>query len=357
MYCAGISVLGWDRGKTLAYLPEVKIKVMSSSGTSNNMPENDKKKRKRITQKQIVSLLVLLVLIVFFGRFISNNWDEFSQIEIRSPQQVVFIVGFFLLNLFLQGTLNTIILKALNIKMGITESAALVAVARFGDYFLPMKGGMTTKAVYLKQKHDCDYGSFLAQSSAGLFAGFLVAGFMGFAALLVLKSNTEINDLIFLLFGGVSVVTFVILVWNPDVPNFNAPLLSKTLRIVHGWNMTRGKLRIQAQFIALNCFFIFFRAGSIYFQFKFFGIEVGYFAALFLAATGPFQTLVSITPAGLGVREVILVFSATLIGVGAEITLAVALLGRLLRFLTLIALSPISSWYLLKRKPDIAPPA
>lgn len=329
---------------------------MFSSGSNGRLPENNKRIRKLFYQRKILSLLVLLILLVLFAQFISNNWDEFSQIEIRSPQQVVFVFGLYLVNIILQGTLNTIILRALNIKLGIVESAALVTVSRFGDHLLPMKAGMATKAVYLKHKLDCDYGSFLAQSTAGLFAGFLVAGFIGFAALLVLKGYTEVNNLLFILFGGVSVGTFIILVWNPEVPDFNKPVISKALRIIHGWNMTRGKFRIQVQFLILNCLFILFRGWSIYFQFKFFGVEVDYFVTLFLASTGPLQTLLNITPAGLGVREAILVFSATLIGVGAEITLAVAILGRLLSFMTLLALSPIASWYLFKEKPVNAPP-
>ena len=84
-----------------------------------------------------------------------------------------------------------------------------------------------------------------------------------------------------------------------------------------------------------------------------FGIEINYLSALFLASMGSLGILVALTPAGLGVSEAIIVFSALTIGISPIQSLSVAILGRAISFLVLFILGPIFSIILLRNKPKV----
>ncbi len=87
----------------------------------------------------------------------------------------------------------------------------------------------------------------------------------------------------------------------------------------------------------------------IYLQFKVFGINFSFISALFLASIGSLGLLISITPAGLGIQEAIVVFSGLTIGIGVHESLSAALLGRAIQMIVLFIIGPIFSVILLRK--------
>ena len=88
-----------------------------------------------------------------------------------------------------------------------------------------------------------------------------------------------------------------------------------------------------------------------YLQFRVFGIEVTFVKCIFLSAVGILALLVAITPAGLGINEALVVFSALTIGITPAESLSAVLLGRAVQMLVLFVLGPVFSYTLLKHKP------
>ena len=90
----------------------------------------------------------------------------------------------------------------------------------------------------------------------------------------------------------------------------------------------------------------------LYLQFRVFGFDIDFIKCLFLASLGSLSILISITPAGLGINEAVIVFSALTIGITPAQSLLVALLGRVISFLVLFILGPIFSALLIKHHPN-----
>jgi uncharacterized membrane protein YbhN (UPF0104 family) len=95
---------------------------------------------------------------------------------------------------------------------------------------------------------------------------------------------------------------------------------------------------------------LFILAGMLKLQFLVFGITVSYYSCLLLVSIGIFGLIIAVTPAGLGISEAILVFSAATIGITPTESLSVALLGRAVSFVVLFVLGPIFSYLLVKNK-------
>ncbi len=300
--------------------------------------------------KKIFSILILITLLALAVYYIKNNLDSFRQLTLVSPQILILLFALFLFNYFIQGIVTIALLAPFKINLSLKESFGVSIVTGFYNLITPFRGGMVVRAAYLKKKHQFSYTDFLATLSASYVLIFFIASLLGLTASYFIYKNQNLNPIIFSIF----LITFLsmsfIIVFSPKLPQTNHRWIGKFVRVVNGWHLIKGDFKIIFSISALSLIQLLIATLTLKLQFLVFGLSLPFYHALFLTSISSLGILIAITPANLGISEVITVFSALTIGITPAQSLAASLLGRAVSLITLFTLGPIFSYVLLKEK-------
>ena len=300
--------------------------------------------------KKILSVGILLVLIVLLVHYVLKNAGEFSQLKVVSPKLLVILLALMVLNYLFIGLGTRILLKPLGVKLGVGEAFALSLVTGFYNLITPFHGGMAIRALYLKKKHRFSYTNFISALSASYVLVFFVISILGIiTSLLIYLTEKVFSWIVFLVFLGFFLSLLFLMVFSPQGRKRRNSWINKIIEVVHGWHLIKNNRKAVSGIIVLSLVQTFVAAFMLYLQFKVFGLEIEFVKCLFLTAITTIGIVVSVTPAGLGINEAIVVFSAATIGISATQSLSVALLGRALSLVVLLILGPLFSWVLLKK--------
>ena len=153
--------------------------------------------------KKILSISIFLILLIFFINYIIKNKGSFSTIKIVNPIFLIILIFLFLITTFLTAILNNELMKALGLKMKISESFGLSIITGFYNLITPFRGGMAVRAVYLKKKYNFAYVYFLATLSAVYILIFFVSSILGLISTwFIFKKTGFISIPILILLGG-----------------------------------------------------------------------------------------------------------------------------------------------------------
>ena len=220
----------------------------------------------------------------------------------------------------------------------------------FYNMILPFSGGVATRAVYLKTQHNFSYTNFLALLSASYILIFFISSFFGLVSLFVTYTSLGLaSGSMFLAFAGMFVALLIVILFSPKIPETKNNWINKFIGVINSWGLIKKNKGLILVISFLSLCQLILETMCLYLQFKVFGLEVSFIKCLLLSTVGMLALLIQITPAGLGVNEALMVFSAQAIAITPADSLAAALLGRLVVFILLAILGPLSS-YLLVRK-------
>jgi len=301
------------------------------------------------TYKKLLSFSVLIVLVVLLARYVMSNIDSFSQVSFVNPGLFFFLLLILLVS-YIPVSVNTYaLLLPLGVRLQKMESFFLSIVTGFYNLFTPFRGGMAIRAMYLKKKHKLSYTRFLSSLAASYVLAFFVAAIMGLIGLALIYYETGVLSVYFLvLFSSLFVGLLLLIVFSPRLPQTRFSFINRFIDIANGWHLIR-KDRGVVVTIALMCFAqLVCITLSMYLQFAVFGEYISVGSAVFLAVMSALSIIIGLTPAGLGITEAIVVFSASTLGISPVTSLSAALVGRLVSVVVLFILGPLFSVTLLK---------
>jgi uncharacterized membrane protein YbhN (UPF0104 family) len=225
-----------------------------------------------------------------------------------------------------------------------------------------MKGGAGFRAVYLKSRYDLDYSYFLSSLAANYLIVFNIASVAALACLAVFYvSSGNFSLPIALVFFGVAAFTSWAIFFRPPGLEW-IPIKwvhERANQILSGWSTIRRSRRTLLNLCwlsALNqllCFaltwveFVALHVKDTH------GHGIGFLQAAIFSSIGTLSFLIGITPAALGIKESLLMFSSQFLGITQSQALAVSLLDRSVNVVVLCLLFGFASIYInnkLKRK-------
>src|SRR5208283_767021 len=308
--------------------------------------------------RKILPLTVFVACVFFLCSYVRNNLSDFTKISDISISYVMMIGCAVLAVLIVNG----LFLKALTIDFDIDlnffEYFSISVITSFGNIFLPMKGGAGFRAVYLKSRHDFDYSYFVSSLAANYLVTFNITSVAALACL----------ALFYLYSGGfslpVALVFLAVAASTSWAIFFPAPSLEwipimwvreRANRVLSGWQIIRksGKTVVKLCFLsALNLFLL---SAITWLEFAAFqmkdtyGHGIGFLQSAIFTAIGALSLLISITPAALGIKESLLMFSSQFLGITQSQALAVSLLDRSVNVVVLCLFFGFASIYINKK--------
>ncbi|MDZ7798793.1 MAG: lysylphosphatidylglycerol synthase transmembrane domain-containing protein [Patescibacteria group bacterium] len=300
-------------------------------------------------KKNIIKLIILLLLLIFALYYIFNNISSFQKLSLVSPALIIYLIILFGVSYICVAVYIRSLLKPFGIIIKVSESFMLAVATGFYNLITPFRGGMMIRAAYLKKKYKLSYTTFLSTLAGMYIIIFIVSGIIGlFSSLYIFNIIENYNWLIIGIFFIIILLMLLLIFFSGYIPKLKGRWLGKISKVFHGWNLIKNNQKIIFLVALFAIFQLTLIALMLILQFKVFGVEINFAGALILSSLTNLSLLISITPANLGIEEVIIVFSANAFGISPTVSLASALLGRAVKVIFLFILGPIFSYKLIK---------
>lgn len=287
-----------------------------------------------LSNKRLWSITVLALFAVLTGLYVASNWEEFTSLKLERPEFIVLMVLMSLIHLYGTGRSMDAALQPLGLRLGRFETFGLASMTGLANYIAPGKMGLTIRAAYLKRKYEFPLTQFASSLAAAQLLTFFLSSVLGLGAIMVLWQDASLPKLIpfaFLL-AGIMIGMLLAFLFSPKIKERNHRLYNHLAKAVNGFHTIRHE---QSALISIS-FWIIVKVTSqslvIYSAFHAFGVEIAFIQALFIISINIFNTIIGITPAGIGISESLIVASASAVGLPVPFALSVALLRRVVAF-------------------------
>jgi len=297
-------------------------------------------------KKNIISSLLTSTVILAFTYYVFTNLSDFQSL-FEISLLVIFIVGlsklikFFFNGLFIQWTI-----EVFTKRFSLSESVYVSILSAVGNFFGPLLGGATIRAVYLKKVHKLSYSFFLSTLAGYYVILFSIYSFLGVISLLFISEDTGKSGLLlffFLWFIFMLTMVFFRLPSRKKIKNLEKinqviKLLDIIYQIEDGWREILKRKNLLIKLIILALLGLLVTGLTTYIEFKAIGVSIGFAALGVHTALSATSILISITPGAIGIKEGILLINSSVMGVTNDQILQVALIDRGVTFIVLAVL-------------------
>jgi len=298
---------------------------------------------------------VFLTCVIFIYSYVRNNLSDFTKISGISLPYVLLIGCVCLTMLIVNGFFLRALTTSFNIKMNFFEYFSISIITSFGNLFLPMKGGAGFRAVYLKSRHDFDYSYFLSSLAANYLVVFNITSLAALACLALFSARTRGGSLpVTTAFLGVAALTSWAILFPPPGLEWIPVrwVRERANQVMTGWRIIRRDKKTVLELCWLSALNLVLGFAITWLEFAAFDMKdahgdgIGLLQASIFSCIGALSFLISITPAALGIREGLLMFSSHFLGISQSQALAVSLLDRTVNAAVLGLFFGFASFYI-----------
>lgn len=286
--------------------------------------------------KTYLPYFIATIGVIAFVIFITNNAERYQQLFQLSAISLVWWLILILLFAFIRGYINYLFYRGLELRITVTEGFGLAVLNTLANQ-LPFFGGMIAKGIYLKQRHSLPYSLFVVTTLALFMCFFATNGIIGLIILIYLDLLGDIEIPTVLYFGFASMACSLLLFWLPISTNkLPARWGIKLKQLVQGWKVLSRNPKLLVQLISLNMLGVFINAGRLWIAFHALSQEVTLLACTLFSSATILTQLFSISPGGLGVREVIVAGLASMMDIDLDISIVAVSLDRFIALFLMI---------------------
>lgn len=296
--------------------------------------------------KNKVRLLVTALVLVIFAVYFVVNIDKFRPLR-DIEGWLLILIGLGDISIIMaNGLFTKFILRPFGKSISLAESFYVSLISSVGNFFAPAGAGFAFRAVYLKRKHGLPYSDYVSVLFGNYIIVFLINSTFGLFSLWLLRSraNHQYAIITFVLATIFIVSLLLTIIKVPGLETVQtknraaAYLLNVFHKISIGWRkiVAHPKLLLQLSAVTvLNLALTIFITWMIILSLN---LHVGFAALVLFSVLGSLSLFVNITPANLGVKEAIYLFSSTVLGFSIWQILLIALIDRGVQFIVLLLL-------------------
>lgn len=296
---------------------------------------------------RLARLVLTTAILVLLGCYIAANYAQFRELQLMHPWLLVPASVLLLINIYGIGALMSTSLQPLGLQLDWHETLGLAALNRLCNYISFAGLGAAVRAVYLKRTYHCSYASFSSSFVANNIMLLLVSGIL---ALIALTAGGILDghwQLIMLLAAVVTCLAGTLLLplnrliraLELAERKYRYRVLERLRTAAEGFNKIRRQPSVVVRMSLWGLASLLTLAMATMLLYHCLGYSIAWPHALFIAAASSWSIVIALTPAGIGIREGLMVAAAALVEAPIPETLAVALLLRLLVFCVATALS------------------
>lgn len=292
--------------------------------------------KSKVVRRSISIFITVLFLIYIFV----NKHTIFGALEnINFKFFVVVIFSQVLIQLFNSRILSATLVP-LDINLSRAESFKLTATSSFVNFFTPVVGGASAKAIYLKSKHNLQYSSFITVLYANYIITFAVSFVFGLVGVLLIPgaTQTHVGRFLMLVFAGGIISSVLVIFTGHKITKLIQRLTSqknafksfshKIDLIDDGWRKIRQNKKVVFAVVFWSACLMSSLVINYWASTHSLGIKTSLGSYMIYAALASISLLFNLTPGGIGVRETLYASTYKLSGINGQQVVAFSLVDR-----------------------------
>ena len=297
-----------------------------------------------------IYILFVIFILIFIIIFIKNNLEDIKKVIVGiSLFDFIILSILTIITMLLNGNKIEILTKYYGLKLRFKEWFGLSAITTMGNYLAPLGLGMSLRGLYLKKKYKFPYGIFITTLATGYLTSFLMYSFFGLIIMVVAYFKYDFfNIILFLLFLITFLVCIVVILFSPKFNYKKNNFISKIINIVNNWNKMKKNYKLLIKLTFNDFLSLLIYSFRIFFIFYILGNKIPFISSTLISVLTLFSTIIGLTPAAIGVKEVLIIYSTTAIGKSLNLGIAVAAIDRFIAMIYVFVLGSIFSYFLLK---------
>lgn len=295
--------------------------------------------------KKIFSWLIISGIFLVVLYYAKKHPDEFEFIKTLSFADIAILFALALFESLLINFKTKIYMDYFSVRIHLFEWVGLDCVASLLNY-LPIRGGMVSKALYLKNKHGFAYTGFMSFVGALNFISLFAIGVVGLACMSILYTRYSLGSIIVsgILLAIIAVTTVLFFVpLRIKKKNTTPRFLCIAADILDQWNKLKRSKTTVAKLLVTQFCIMFFYAFRMWFIFGLLGTPIGFFFSLIIVVFASLVTIVSITPASLGIKEATVGVTTKLLGTALSKGVTASFADRIISLLLAFVIGGIFS--------------
>ena len=305
-------------------------------------------------KRNLIAIVVLAITVGAFAYFFAATEDVVVLKKI-SPGNLCFLLLLCCTAILANGGQFKYLSKVFNIRLTFTEWFGLTVINTMFNYFVPARGGMIARALYMKKRYDLTLSEYASLMAGATWFGFLISSL---SAVILCFGCYFFFDEFYKVIMSFSLITLSlciavgVLVSRTTLARFSIlnERVHNILSLV-GRGLHRFKDNTQL-LVPICCFslcFLLLSAARLYWAFLSIGIDVHWLKILLVQAFSGFLLVVSITPGNLGIREGFIGLFASVLGISVKQAILGALVDRIMMMIVIFVFGIIYSKLLLSR--------
>lgn len=292
-----------------------------------------------MNMKKIASILFFVAL-VGIGTFYYIQHKENFHLITNVSTGAVFVVSFIILiTWFCYGLQLKILTDHYKLNLNFLQWFGLPRVTMFVDLWLPLAGGTSVKAIYLKKAHGFKYSSFIASMGITNIIKFMIMSLFAIILLWFFKDGASM--FLFVVAGTIFIgtLTFLLFVHKIRWHHFLSSNYIKS--VIDEWQRIRIDHKMIRKLIAVNIIIFFLTSLLIYFAFHAFAVDISLIASGIIAAFTVIAGVLNLIPGNFGIREAIIIAISGIHGIESNEGLHAAVLVRIIGILWTLLFAPL----------------
>lgn len=304
----------------------------------------------KLGSKRFRFFITMLVLAIFAIYFVLNI-EKFKPLLHVNILWLVLLAVANVVVIAVNGMFIKFVLQPFDKFISIMESAYVSLISSIGNFFAPVGAGFGIRAVYLNKKHGLPYGEYISTLSGNYIIVFLVNSFIALLSLYFLKDKASPQYTILVaLFLGIFIVSLIaIFIKIPKrladkAHTKNLKIVTSIFGVLNGWSKIKSNRKLMTRLVGLIFLNVLLALLISKIEVVALHFSIGAAQLLLFSVLGALSLFINLTPANLGVKEAIYLFSASVIGFSTSQILLIALIDRGVLFIVLLA-----GWFLSTR--------
>lgn len=298
-----------------------------------------------------ISIALLAVFLTWVAWYVSANPKAFSPLA-----EVSLLDGFLLLLAFVvimafNGAFIALISRVFRIRLITSEWLCLSFASSFANYFLPFKGGVGLRALYLSHVHGLPISKFVSTLSVAYLMHSVVNGLMALIGLAInVIHGGPVNAGLLMFFAVVTLAGIVVILIDIDIGEQHERFpMAQVASMLTAWQAVRGNRVIVFQLWLLMLGLALATIWQCRVAFDAVSVELPWSGIMVYAASKNLATLISLTPGSLGVVELISIYLGGVLDYSTANALSVQALIRAIAIVTLLLAGPFAVLFLRRR--------
>lgn len=300
--------------------------------------------------KKIIGPYLTIIFIALFVIYFALRPHEFKPLLEISILILVFVGLAKVLTNIASGIFLKITIEAFTARMRMVEGLYISILSSIGNYFGPLLGGTSVRAIYLKQNFSLSYSNF-ASTLAGYYEiVFLANSILALVSIGLLVGNPVSSPIFLFFLVWLLALLGILFIKLPDrnramkkLKKWRSPKpIIKAVEIIYdierGWKLIMSQRMLMAKLFLLAVLGFVITFVTAWLEFSAIGVEISAPALGLYTALSGVSLLIAITPGAIGIRESLLVVNSSLMGVTSTQVLQVAVIDRGVSFITLFLL-------------------